>query len=106
MQKGDESSFHFGRSSSFSENAHNSSTAWYILFQICILMYFIIAQPLACGDEASASIVLASQALLVKMFIPLEPRGAFGSNFEYLQKLTVLPPLFTKYNCRYSIKVR
>ena len=36
------------------------------------------------GDEASPSIILAGRALLVKMLITLEPRGAFGSNFEYL----------------------
>ena len=32
----------FGRSSSFSQNAHNSRTAWYILFKYCILLYFNI----------------------------------------------------------------
>ena len=57
---------HFGRSSSFSENAHNS-TAWYILFKCCILMYSIIAQP-------PTSIIFADRALfralLVKMLIP------------------------------------
>ena len=40
------------------------------------------------GDEASPSIILDGQALLVKMLITLEPRGAFGSNFEYLCILT------------------
>ena len=35
------------------------------------------------GDEASPSIILASRALSVKMLITLEPRYAFGSNFEY-----------------------
>ena len=39
---------HFGRLSSFSENAHNSCTAWNILFKFCILMYFYIAKPLLC----------------------------------------------------------
>ena len=39
---------HFGRSSSFSENAHNSWTPWYICFKFCILMYFNIVQPLPC----------------------------------------------------------
>ena len=39
---------HFGRSSSFSENAHNSWTPWYIFFKFCILMYFNIVQPLPC----------------------------------------------------------
>ena len=49
-------------------------------------MYFNIAQPLVCkkGDEASPSIILAGQALLVKMLITLEPHGIFGSNFAYL----------------------
>ena len=37
---------HFGLSSSFSENAHNSSTLWYIHFKFCILMYFNIVRPL------------------------------------------------------------
>ena len=36
------------------------------------------------GDEASLSIILARQALLVKMPRTLEPNGVFGSNFEYL----------------------
>ena len=35
------------------------------------------------GDKALRSIILAGQALLVKMLITLEPRYAFGSNFEY-----------------------
>ena len=34
-------------------------------------------------DDSSSSIILAGQALLVKMLISLEPRYAFGSNFEY-----------------------
>ena len=36
------------------------------------------------GDEASPSIIVAGQALLVKMLIPLEPHDAYGSNFVYL----------------------
>ena len=35
----------------------------------------------ASRDEASPSFILASQALLMKMFITLEPRGIFWSNF-------------------------
>ena len=35
------------------------------------------------GDEASQSIILACQALLVKMLITFEPHGIFGSNFVY-----------------------
>ena len=41
------------------------------------------------GDEASPSIILAGQALLVKMLITLEPRGIFGSNFVYPCILTL-----------------
>ena len=41
------------------------------------------------GDEGSPNINLACQALLVKMLITLEPRGAFGSNFEHLCTLTL-----------------
>ena len=41
------------------------------------------------GDEASPSIILARQALLVKMLINLEPHGIFGSNFVYLCILTL-----------------
>ena len=35
-------------------------------------------------DEASPSIILAGQVLLMKMLITLEPDGLFGSNFVYL----------------------
>ena len=44
-----------------------------------------IVQPLLCkkGDEASPSIILAGQALLVKIVITLESHGIFGSNFVY-----------------------
>ena len=41
------------------------------------------------GDEASPNIILAGQALLVKMLINLEPHGIFGSNFVYLCILTL-----------------
>ena len=47
------------------------------------------------GDEASPSIIFAGQALLVKMLITREPRGAFGSNFEYL---CILTPFFNLQN--------
>ena len=40
-------------------------------------------------DEASPSIILAGQALLVKTLITLEPHGIFGSNFVYLCILTL-----------------
>ena len=54
-------------------------------------MYFNIVQPPAMqnGDEASPSIILAGQALLVKMLITLEPHGIFASNFVYLCILTL-----------------
>ena len=39
---------HFGQPSSFSGNAHNSWTPWYICFKFFILMYFNIFQPLPC----------------------------------------------------------
>ena len=41
------------------------------------------------SDEASPSIILAGQALLVKMLITLEPQGIFGSNFVHLCILTL-----------------
>ena len=41
------------------------------------------------GDEASPSIILGGQALLVKINITLEPHGIFGSNFVYLCILTL-----------------
>ena len=64
----------FGRSSSFSEIAHNSWTAWYILSNFCILMYFedCPATDMENGDEASPSTILAGRARLMKMFITLE----------------------------------
>ena len=89
---------HFGRSSSFSENAHNSWAAWYIWFKFCILYVFNIVQPLVCnkGDKASLSIILAGQALLVKMLITLEQHGLFGSNFLYLCILTLSSHWYAK----------
>ena len=35
-------------------------------------------------DEASPSIILAGQVLLMKMLITLEPDGLFGSNSVYI----------------------
>ena len=35
-------------------------------------------------DEVSPSIILVDQALLVKLLIPLELHGTFGSDFVYL----------------------
>ena len=48
------------------------------------------------GDEASPSVILACRALLVKMLITLETRGAFGSNFEYLCVLTLSSNWYAK----------
>ena len=48
------------------------------------VFYHCPAAGMQKGDEASPSIILAGRALLVKMLITPEPRGAFGSNFEYL----------------------
>ena len=39
-------------------------------------------------DKALPSIILASEALSVKMLIPLEPCGTFGSNFVFICILT------------------
>ena len=41
------------------------------------------------GDEASPSIILAGQALLMKMLITLELDGIFCSNFAYYCILTL-----------------
>ena len=86
MQNGDE--IHrasFGRSSSSIENAHNSWTAWYIWFKVCILMYIEHCQATGMqnGDEASPRISLAGQALFMKILINDELRGIICSNFVY-----------------------
>ena len=49
------------------------------------------------GDEASPSIILARQALFVKMLIPLEPCGSFGSKFLYLCILTLSSHWYAKW---------
>ena len=41
------------------------------------------------SGEASPSIILASQALWVKMLISLEPHDIYGPNFVYLFILTL-----------------
>ena len=64
---------------------------------LCILTMSVTGMKK--GDEASPSIILAGQALLVKMLITLEPRGAFGSNFEYLC-------IFTLSSIWYAIRRR
>ena len=48
--------------------------ALYILFKFCILVYFehCPATDMQNGDEASPSIILAGQALLMKILITLE----------------------------------
>ena len=58
-------------------------------------MYFNIVRATAMqnGDEASSSIILAGQALLVKMLITLKPRGIFTSNFVYLCTFNIVRPL-------------
>ena len=48
-------------------------------------------------DEASPSIILAGQALLVKMIITLEPHGIFGSNFVTFSSFFVLFLLWNTY---------
>ena len=48
------------------------------------------------GDEASPNIILAGQAILVKMLITLEPHGIFGSNFVYLCILTLSSHCYEK----------
>ena len=48
------------------------------------------------GDEASPTINLANQALLVNMLITLEPHGIFGLNFVYLCILKIVQPLVCK----------
>ena len=47
-------------------------------------------------DEASPSIILAGQALLVKMLITFEPHGIFCSNFAYLCILTLSSTWYEK----------
>ena len=48
------------------------------------------------GEEASPSIILAGQALLVKMLITLEPHGIFVSNFVYLCILSLSSKWYEK----------
>ena len=87
----------FGRSSTLSENAHNSWTAWYILFKFCnrVLMYFehCLATDMQNVDEASPSIILAGLALLMKMRITLERRGIFLLKFCILLFFNTVQPL-------------
>ena len=49
------------------------------------------------SEEASPSIILAGGALLVKMLISMEPRGAFDSNFVYFCILTLSSHWFSKH---------
>ena len=82
---------HFGWSSSFSENVHNSWTTWYFWFKFCILTYFNIVQPLVCKTvtRLHRASFWPVKLCLVKMLITLELRGAFGSNFPHLCILTL-----------------
>ena len=45
------------------------------------------------SDEASPSISLAGQALLVKMLITLEPGGIFGSKFCIIMYFNIVQPV-------------
>ena len=75
----------FGRSGSFGENAHSSWIGWFLgsnFVYICILT--LSSHWYEKGDKASPSIILAGQALLVKMLITLELHCIFGSNFVYI----------------------
>ena len=47
------------------------------------------------GEEASPSVILARQALFVKMLITLEQLGAFGSNFSLMYS-NIVQPLATR----------
>ena len=49
------------------------------------------------GDEASPSIILASQAILVKMLIPVKPHGTFGLHCVYLCILTLSSNWYAKW---------
>ena len=64
-----------------------------MVYLVQILYTYVIshcpATGMKKGDKASPSIILAGQALLVKMLITLEPHGIFGSNFVYLCILTL-----------------
>ena len=53
------------------------------------VLYHCPATGMKKGDEATPSIILAGRALLVKMFVTLEPHGIFDSNFVYLCILTL-----------------
>ena len=48
------------------------------------------------GDEASTSIILAGQALLVKMLITVEGRGMCGPIFCILMYFNIVYPLVCK----------
>ena len=59
-----------------------------MVYLVQILYTYVFQHCPAAGmkkcDEASPSIFLVGQALLLKMLITLEPNGIFGSNFVYL----------------------
>ena len=98
MQNGDEASpTIIWHTSTLSENAHNSWTAWYILFKFCncVLMYFehCLATDMQNVYEASPSIILAGLALLMKMRITLERRGIFLLKFCILLYFNTVQPL-------------
>ena len=53
-------------------------------------MYFNIVQPLVCKAVTRLHLVSfwPAELFLVKILIPLEACGAYGSNFVYLQGVT------------------
>ena len=85
---------HFGRSSSFGENAHTSWTMRCIWFKLCILMYFNIVQPKWWRGFTEHH--LADRAVLVKMLITLGQHGIFCFDFVYLCILNIAQPLMCK----------
>ena len=65
------------------------SSSCSLLFYYFVVYLCILTTGMQKGDEASPSINLARQAVLVKMLITLEPHAVFGSNFVYLCILTL-----------------
>ena len=86
---------HFGRSSSFSENAHNSWIPWYNHFKFCILMYFNIVQPLSWKTvtRLHRAIILAGRALLVKLHHNSWTPWYICFKFCILMYLNIVQPL-------------
>ena len=70
---------------------------FFSFFTEYLCSYNCPATGLQNGEEASPSIILAGQALLVKVLITLEPCGAFGSNFVYLCIITLSSHCYAKW---------